>query len=165
MSKNSENALHISPNYGVAPRSGSVPLHPFASRLNLWLCQGVKSFWRSRNLFLQKKVLSRRRHSARSAGLERSDKNAIASAKGLENGLCPFSLRFCDFRINENHKIRICANFPVCEGKQEFSPNDFGGSTPTKSTNSANRELPFDCGGAVKRNALAKKRGLSQICL
>ena len=48
-------------------------------------------------------------------------------------------------------------------GKQEFSPNDFGGSTPPKSTNSANRELPFDCCGAVKRAKLAKARPFCKL--
>jgi len=43
-------------------------------------------------------------------------------------------------------------------GKQEFSPNDFGGSTPPKSRELGEKESAFDCGGAVKRANSAKAR-------
>ena len=41
-------------------------------------------------------------------------------------------------------------------GKQEFSPNDFGGSTPPKSRECGEKQFSFDCCGAVKR---AKSEG------
>ena len=41
--------------------------------------------------------------------------------------------------------------YKFVRGKQEFSPNVFGGVEPPKTRNYAYREPAFDCVGAVKR--------------
>ena len=59
--------------------------------------------------------------------LREIDKNAEefgrspnSSAKGLENGLCPFSLRFCDFRTTKITKSAFVLIFRFVRENKSF---------------------------------------------
>ena len=125
----------------IKHREGSVTLHPFRFAVH-----EQKSFWNSSetfgflNLFLQKKGLSRRRHSRRSRGLERSDKYGKKAQKGVW-GRNAFSVskneEFSPLRNRVWGKPRWGVPQSDC-GKLRFPQSRvFGGSMPPKTPKSA----------------------------